>query len=326
MTQPKRTTALISRLMSIDLPYYSQWLEHYDSLGVDAFYLIYIDTELPDLESMLAFYPKEKIKKIVFVNSDVVSSANDVFKQRLFDIKEDYLLHVDSDEFVYLNGLTLPDFIEQNSEFNYFRFQWLMIPACSYNGKIHSSLSEVFHDIHVKKYFVQQYKSMVLYSNIDSSRDDAIDIHDFKCVNKNIFQNPQYFILHFSFRSTYDAYLKCKFQKLMNKNEDTNRRFFDPHVKMDLRYFPTRFLVYEGEINNANPSTDTRGINFNLTSKTDIKLLLSLGDQNEFSIFWKKLNDLHLLCVFSRFTIKHSPKIELLSYFQRRISRLRICL
>jgi hypothetical protein len=112
----------------------------------------------------------------------------------------------------------------------------------------------------------------------------------------------------------------------MNINEDTNRRFFDPHVKMDIKYFPTRFLVYEGEINNANPSVDTRGINFNLRSKTDLKLLLSLGDQAEFRVFWKKLNNLHLLNLFSKFTIKHSPKNELLSYFQRHFAWRRILL
>jgi hypothetical protein len=53
-----------------------------------------------------------------------------------------------------------------------------MITTCSYNGKIHQSLSQV-----LKKYFVEQQKSMVLYKDIDPSTDDAIGIHDFKCLN-----------------------------------------------------------------------------------------------------------------------------------------------
>ncbi len=91
MEQKKITTAIISRFMTIDLPYYSQWLEYYDNLGFDKFYLYYIDDIFEEnLEKILSYYPNEKIT-IVKINKNNIY-PDDVFKKIKFDIKEEYVL------------------------------------------------------------------------------------------------------------------------------------------------------------------------------------------------------------------------------------------
>jgi hypothetical protein len=44
MTSP--TFALISRFMSMDLPYMAEWFEYYDKLGIQTYYLVVISNML----------------------------------------------------------------------------------------------------------------------------------------------------------------------------------------------------------------------------------------------------------------------------------------
>ncbi len=89
--------AITSRFMNIDLPYMSIWFEYYIALGVKHFYLYYVDNIFFELENILNYFPKEKVS-IQNIKLDSIQDSNSVFFDYPFVIKEEYILHIDSDK------------------------------------------------------------------------------------------------------------------------------------------------------------------------------------------------------------------------------------
>jgi hypothetical protein len=312
------TVGLISRMMEIDIPYYSEWFEYYDKLDIDSFYIIIHDVKNFDLKNILKYYPEKKIKSIVYMDAYKHHSANDSLFCKSFTITDDYLLNIDSDEFLYLKGMNIKQFILSNSQYNYFKFNWLMVPSF-YNYS--NSLSELFNN-NEKKYFLNQYKSMIKIKDFNGY---TLTPHDFiipkpeqsKIKLYSNFNN--FFIIHFTFRGKYDAYLKLKYQFLMNKtpeNLNYNNSIFDPKIKLLLgKDIPERFIIYIGEIFNKNENIKINDL-LNLESKTEIDYLNKLIDKNEYDEFCVKLYKFLEYNIFNDVEIIFAPKAFLNSYFK----------
>ena len=268
------SVGIISRIMEIDIPYYSEWLEYYDKLGVDSFYLIIYDRKNLDLKNLLKYYPEHKIKGISYINHNQFknNNANLVLKMNLFNITDDYLLNVDSDEFLYLDGLNIKDFISKYNDFNYFRFNWLMVPS---KNDYNESLNEIFNNPSQKKYFLTQYKSMIKRSEIKKY---SITPHDFECDSKLIKEFKEFnkfYIIHFSFRGKCDAYLKLKNQLLGDSTETNIKNILDYSKELKGFQIPDRFLVFIGETINKNENVNI-SYNLNLDSKTDLDFIKNM--------------------------------------------------
>ena len=99
----------------------SQWFEYYDCIGINHYYLYYVDNTFYNLEELLNYFPKNKvIIKEVTLNS--ISNSNDLFYDTPFIIKEDYILHIDSDEFLYLNHKNIKTFLQEYKNIDAFYF------------------------------------------------------------------------------------------------------------------------------------------------------------------------------------------------------------
>ncbi len=334
MSEKNISTAVISRFMTIDLPYYSQWLEYYDKLGFDYFYLYYIDDYFEEnLEKVLTYYPKDKIQIIKVDKNKVYPNA--VFKKILLDIKEEYVINVDSDEFLYLGGMNVKDFLKKFKNFNYFRFNWLMAP--SLNEK-NNSLNDILYDKKSPKYFLAEYKSLskTKFINFKNTRTphDFIIKQMFKKnikklislkLNKNIQNvNKKFFIIHFCYRDMLDCFYKQLSQTLFLVKDKTINYFFNDTITF--KSMPKRFLVYFSEIINNNPKINNININFNLTSTIDNNYLLNilkhkLNNKIILNKYVERINYLmdkfNKFSFFVNFKIHKSAKLEILRHFKK---------
>ena len=149
------TFALISRFMTSDIPYLPEWFEYYYRLGIDHFYLYYVDKRYINVEHACQPHIGKNytIRLVNPRNRDI----NLVLRDIPYSIKEDYCIHVDSDEFLWLNGMTLSQFVERYNTYNSFTFPWLMCP----NRHAYSEcLDDILKDSENPKYFVPMTKMM----------------------------------------------------------------------------------------------------------------------------------------------------------------------
>lgn len=284
--------------MNIDLPYQSEWFEYYDKLGIDRYYLYYHEKEgsFYDLESHLSYFPKEKVR-IQRIPLKPEYNPNQLWIDYPFSIEEDYILHVDSDEFLYLQKMNLRQFISKFPNVHYFSFLWYMCPSFSTS---HASLNEILEDRTLPKYFVNYYKSMALRSHISFMGNNSHDFMIQKPVNRLLFSNDC-FIIHFSYRNLYDGYYKTYFQHIKN-HEDTHLNkvdFINHDVKeITCNKIPSRIITYLGEIENKNTHVYIP-LHLPIQSRTNLELLESFEEHKEkFELFVKRFHYMRSLHLF----------------------------
>jgi hypothetical protein len=134
-----------------DVCYLDFFIEHYLKLGFDKIYILYhdfVDYKLPD-----------KWRDVVHI-IDVENEGNKIPNMYFNRISQDmdWVLHVDSDEFLYIHKKyhTIHDFIKQklndHSKINIFQFSWVWIhkfSTYSNNGSL----------------LFQDYKKMIGYNH-----------------------------------------------------------------------------------------------------------------------------------------------------------------
>ncbi len=297
---PLPTFALVSRMMNIDLPYQSEWFEYYDKLGVNHFYIYYHDSTFYDLESTLTYYPKSKVV-LQKIESGAIKNPNELWIEFPFTIQDDYILHVDSDEYLYLQNMKLAQFVQKFPDFQYYSFLWYMCPS---HKRVHHSLQEILDDKSLHKYFALYYKSMALRSHVEFLRDNSHDFLIKKSVQKRTFSND-FFIIYFSYRNQYDCYYKTFHQRILN-HVDGKEDFIHPEKKLwELKEIPSRVLTYIGEFQNRNPKVYLP-IHLHLSSTTNLPLLYSFEkDETKIQRFIERVEYLEKLYLFQNLWIQH---------------------
>ncbi len=292
--------AITSRFMNIDLPYMSQWFEYYSNLGIKHFYLYYIDNIFFEVESILHYFPKEKVS-IKNINLDSIQDSNSVFYDYPFTIKEDYILHIDSDEYLYLNNENISIFLEKNKNVDAFYFYWYMCPSSQL--KI-NNFNEVLQNKNSKKYIIRTYKILAKNKNIQFIKGYTHDVTFLNHQNivKKYMENP-YFLIHFSYRGIQDCYYKCMYQNLINHKDDylnlAKLKICDKNIQnIKVNELPSRVLVFLGEINNKNNDFQTNII-LPIFQKSQYELydLFDKDKNNNKLLFIKRveeINKLHL--------------------------------
>lgn len=234
---------------------------------------------------------------------------NAILSEKPYEIKEDYVIHVDSDEFLYLQGMTLPEFLNQYSEYQYFKFNWLMCPS---NHLYHESLNDILKDEQNPKYFVANFKSMAKTSEITFSE----DAHKFtkKSILNELYTN-QYFIIHFSYRGIYDCYNKTYNQKLKN-HADINDIMINPEIiSTKINEIPSRIMCYISALQNCVKKVNPL-LNLRIESKTNLELLKNFEYQN-IELFSKRIKKLIEQNIFITLPIIQAPKAETKIFYKR---------
>jgi hypothetical protein len=315
------TIAIISRFTNIDVPYLSQWFEYYDKLGISHYYMIntYIDTI--NLETILEYYPKGNI--LIYHSPRINDDRMDTVLLRIsFFIAQDYTLHVDADEFLYLgNNISLQQFLSNKQEYNYFRFNWLMAPSS--NNNVNQSLSDILNDNNDPKYFVTQFKSMAKTNVIKFPLTNPHEFSTILGAITNIFSDyNNLFIIHFSYRNEYDAFLKSMCERKLQKIDS----FIDELVdEITVDKVPDRIIFYVAECsytnhtaNNVVPLNMLRNINMNIKSKTNFDFLFSLiTNVIKYNTFRDKCEKIKRSNLFDSLTLIHAIKVEISKYISR---------
>ncbi len=249
--------AIISRFMNIDLPYMSMWFEYYNTLGIKHFYLYYIDNIFFEIENILNYFPKEKVT-IKHIKLDSIEDSNNVFFDFPFIIKDEYILHIDSDEYLYLNNENLYTFLEKYKNVDAFYFYWYMCPS---SELVINNFNEILKNKISKKYIIYTYKILCKNKNIQFIKGYTHDVTFLN--NQNVirkYMDTPYFLIHFSYRGIQDCYYKCVYQNLINHKDNhlillnnNKYKFCNQNIKsIKVNELPSRVLVFLGELYNKN--------------------------------------------------------------------------
>ena len=121
--------ALITRFQRSEIPFLNEFLAYYRYLGVDRFYLV--NTEPKNSRTIATAVSAEFRDMVEHIDKRPEDGLGECPNCALSKIGETFLLHVDMDEFLYLNGMTLPEFIDReglndhSAEFLECLFYWL---------------------------------------------------------------------------------------------------------------------------------------------------------------------------------------------------------
>ena len=304
MTRP--SACIISRVMTIDLPWYAQWLEHHERLGFSHFYLHYCDDVHLPLEKVLGYFPGDKVTVTKLPKR---LAEIDLIRDIPRDFDADYVLYIDSDEFLILpEGEDVGTYLAGHPDDDQFRFHWRM---CVSDKPVSLSLAEQAKKTPV--YQVVQYKSM--------TRRDLLagvgDTHD--PILRSPLSSPPHeeegaYLLHFASRGLIDPYLRAREQGLNNNQAGDSEKlihFMDPSVdRIEVARIPKRVLAALGEVQCGNPR-ETVSLMPLSSAGTDFSLLGRLVSPQEREIFSKRWEDLKQADLFRGFSIKAQPKYEI---------------
>jgi hypothetical protein len=241
----------------VESPYLISFCKWYlDYLHFDRIYFICFDKKDVNLVRKKI---KEYHNKTRIIVGKKHENVNNSFDQFIPKIKINYLLHVDMDEYLYVNGNSIQTFMNEYKNHNYFKFGWLQIPSIHWRE---NTLNEALfsNDIHMGF----DGKAMCLVNTVPkegkSRRNVLISLkpHEMNLTiqknKKNFFNNKShimengklYCILHFCSRGISDLLLKMYFQKLPNTKSANRpkqlRPLFLKNIK-DMSQIPTRLIV-----------------------------------------------------------------------------------
>ncbi len=238
--------ALITRIQRHETPFLNEFLAYYKYLGINRFYLI--NTEPKNREIIAAEIPSEYREMIELIDKRPEDNLNKCPNCALPKIGEVFLLHVDMDEFLYLNGMTLQEFIVHeelhcgNAEFVECVFSWIMSPLCNelYSPSIHAILE--------KRYFFpsENGKSLARTQAIVSIKPHHFEFVGRKKVRKCYDpRTSNCFVFHVSSRGIFDIINKIHYGQYNNlkKSCDPAKELFELIYVTSSKYLPSRFVL-----------------------------------------------------------------------------------
>lgn len=239
------TYAVLVRGMNDEGPFISEFIAYYLRIGFDHIY--FINTEGDDN------YFYENIAKTNCSSASVLNMPNtfvdwqeEVLNRAIDFVNEDWVLNVDMDEFLYVNGNNIKVYMSGiPSGVNKMRFLWLMCLSKKYTQK------SVFDICEEPIYMSNSFKSM--------AKKEAIlrmDIHDIEirygdCFIARTSRNGAY-ILHFASRGFYDLVNRIIGRNYENiksgELQESLLAMFFRDQKLSEKNFPFRFNMYRIEL------------------------------------------------------------------------------
>ncbi len=273
------TFAIVTRLQKSETPYLNEFLEYYKHIGINRFYLI--NTELDNHKFIMQTISAEFKDMVSLLNQKEEDEIKGCQNMVLPMVKETFLLNLDMDEFLYLDGMTLNEFAESEhleryeNDFLECAFHWVMTPLCDelYASSIRSILE--------KKYFFpsKQTKTMYYTKDIIKIREHENILKAPIGMKKNYkAQTNNCFIFHVSSRGVMDIINKIQFTQFKDLKEsqqpqsELNELIFNTSSS----FLPSRFILLAFQ-NRFEPYLIECNFNYpKLTHQTDTALLSKL--------------------------------------------------
>jgi len=209
------TVALMSRVQLIEGPFLNEFIEYYRNIGINHFY--FINTEPKNLDKIKAFISSLFLKNVTFYNHNGNINKFDYCRNLFNKMTQDYILHVDTDEFLILPKTTptLPVLIQHDKNVELFIFKWTFIVV----NKLYSTSmlnylfdpNAMYNDYPARKVM---FKRSVWLK--DPTARLTPHLANFNTIKTKTFEplKKDPFILHFCVRSYLHTIEKCKHQKL----------------------------------------------------------------------------------------------------------------
>lgn len=237
--------ALVTRLQRSEVPFLNEFLSYYKLLGINRFYLV--STEPENSEFIATGVAPEYREMVEHIDKNPEDTLNECPNYALSQIEETFLLHVDMDEFLYLNGMTLHEFIiaeelqGDRAEFVECFFQWIMSPLCQ---ELHAPS---IGDILKKGYFFPSVngKSLARTQDIIGMKSHHFELAGAKKERRYNSQTSNCFVFHMSARGIFDIVNKVQFGKFMDvkRSSDSAAELSDLIFNTTSKTLPPRFLL-----------------------------------------------------------------------------------
>lgn len=243
-----------------EVPYTEEWLEYHFSIGIDRVYYISTDT---DFNSVEAFFSGSKFRsRVELLHFDDFKPG---WQMRCYNtyfhlVEEDWVLVIDIDEFLYLNGFSgISEYLGTlMQDVGQIQFPWLILMSSNY---IHSRVldilggSEQHMSDHVKSMVRRECSSGLGIHSHDTGRQKSClssgVVHPGSPKHSFLLDKPEYFsnhpfILHFCSRGHLDVLCRIIDHQFFNsKNGQGERERLQSYLLNAASYsnIPTRYLL-----------------------------------------------------------------------------------
>lgn len=250
------TACVMTRVQLIEAPYLNEFIQWYiHHLKFSKIY--FINTEPANLDKIVDFIDPT-LKKYTHFTPHTGNVNTFPYARELFStsVKEDYILHVDTDEFLVLpkKYTDVKDFIEQVPATRYV-FIWVTLPI---KELFRSSMLEYLRTPEAKYKTTPTKKMMVNRKDWLSDASNSMNMHCFSCKKGNLvkFDTATYhngdepFIIHFLVRGYLHVVLKIIHQRSIKQGgKNTVGEFITKSVQ--LPQYPQRIKIAMGECYSA---------------------------------------------------------------------------
>lgn len=289
------TTAAILCIARNESPFISEWLEYHFKQGFDHIYFVSTDKDFAKIEKSIKV---NKFRlKVDLHHFDDFEPGWQIRCYNLFFplIKEDWLLVMDLDEYLYLN--TYPDvqnYLDTvHDGIGQIQFPWLNLMSASYfHGRTFDIVgeSEMYASDHMKS-MVRRTGVTGLgihshgISHLKNSWSSGVEVparhtHRFFLDNVQYYQKHP-FMLHFCSRGHFDVINRIIDHQFFNtKNGHTERQRLHEYLTADPNWtnLPTRYLLMQ--FYRILPTVELDIIVPELKAKTDVWALLNIFHRN----------------------------------------------
>lgn len=242
----------MTRIQLIEAPYLDEYISWYLALGFNRVY--FLNTEPVNEQAIKEFIQPGLLNKVTFVNHACPTNSFGYLRKMFTNtVKEDYILHADSDEYLMLpkSFTNISQLVEKHS-YDKYLFRWVDIPV---DSLYETSMTEyLLSDKATGRYCATQ-KMMVRRKAWLSDPRASCDPHAFKCAgSKKVFQDSASsgatpFYIHFLLRGYLHTAIKVLEQRLPTERGKTPKAIIKNFMtgEIPLGKYPFRFLSASGE-------------------------------------------------------------------------------
>jgi len=246
------TVAVMTRIQYIESPYLNEFILWYKKLGFSK--ILFLNTEPKNEKYILEFIDSELLDFIKIYDHGSVSvnsfgNVKNILKKETFD----YILHVDSDEYLMLPSAytTISAYIKQHT-FEKYKFYWLNVAIDEYY--CHCIRDYLLSDKATGR-FCGAHKMMVNRQTWLNDSKSKMDPHSFYCTGKTLtasdskLNGTKPYIIHVLVRGYWHTILKTLCQRLPTNKSDCHAKTmkFLNSLKPAYNLYPNRVLLASTE-------------------------------------------------------------------------------
>ncbi|MEO0437666.1 MAG: glycosyltransferase family 2 protein [Pseudomonadota bacterium] len=235
--------ALVCRLQLCEVPFVNEFLAYYRTLGVDRFFLV--NTEPENGDEIRRSVAGEFAAAVTHLNNNGSTySADECAQLALSHITETYTLHLDLDEFLYLGGRTLHEFVAAHGQrpdvADAFLFRWVMAPCIRDLSR--SSIRDIVSDGYL--FPGSEEKTMAKTAQVERIGNHRFDLKMESDEVRMRVRNDHCFVLHVATRGLFDLLNKIATSRVTKSSKAADVELSRLFHSDSMQGLPGRFYLH----------------------------------------------------------------------------------